>query len=239
MKALTSDETASLVGDAQHDRVRRLLPQYLLCRLHSQAQNQVQSLHDQLRGLWDERLFREHFVASTRTLHATLTSFTADEIAQLEQAGIHWSITGTLDELGRIVLLVLADRLCPSTEFASLVLSLFRQGDCQERQAVLRALPLLLSPQCFMPLAVDACRSHMQPIFEAIACHNPYPARHFPDLHFNQMVLKGLFTGTALSRIIGLDTRITPELVRMATDYASERRAAGRSVPADIERLLR
>jgi hypothetical protein len=37
-----------------------------------------------------------------------------------------------------------------------------------------------------------------------------------------------------VSRILGLERRKTPELRRMAADYASERRAAGRPVPADI-----
>ena len=56
---------------------------------------------------------------------------------------------------------------------------------------------------------------------EAIACENPYPARYFPELNFNQMVLKALFTGVALARIIGCDGRVTSELSRMAADYAS------------------
>jgi hypothetical protein len=51
------------------------------------------------------------------------------------------------------------------------------------------------------------------------------------------MVLKTLFLGVALERILGLDRRKTAELARMAEDYASERKAAGRSVPADIGRL--
>lgn len=48
------------------------------------------------------------------------------------------------------------------------------------------------------------------------------------------MVLKARFTGVALERIIGLKKRATPELRRMAADYASERGAAGRSVPKDV-----
>jgi hypothetical protein len=50
------------------------------------------------------------------------------------------------------------------------------------------------------------------------------------------MVLKALFTGVALDRIVNLDDRLNPELARMASDYASARRAAGRSVPADLWR---
>jgi hypothetical protein len=67
-----------------------------------------------------------------------------------------------------------------------------------------------------------------------VACENPYPARHFPDRNFNQMVLKALFNGVALVRIVGLSSRLNGELSRMAGDYANERRVAGRSIPSDI-----
>ena len=105
--------------------------------------------------------------------------------------------------------------------------------------AIARPCPafLLPAPERFLETAVDACRSHIQPLFEAIARENPYPARYFPELNFNQMVLKALFTGVALARVIGCDGRVTSELSRMAADYASERRAAGRSVPPDIGML--
>jgi hypothetical protein len=73
------------------------------------------------------------------------------------------------------------------------------------------------------------------PIFEAIAAENPFPARHFPDLHFHQLVLKAVFLGVRLPRVLGLAARVNPELARMADDYAAERRAAGRSVPADLD----
>jgi hypothetical protein len=102
----------------------------------------------------------------------------------------------------------------------------------------LRVLSYLPDPESFLELAGDACRSSVQGVFEALACENPYPARHFPEAAFNQMVLKAVFTGAALVRICDLDRRINRELVRMAEGYASERRAAGRSVPADVERLV-
>ena len=46
--------------------------------------------------------------------------------------------------------------------------------------------------------------------------------------------MKALFNGVRLERIVGLGARANAELTRMATDFAAERRAAGRSVPADI-----
>jgi hypothetical protein len=132
----------------------------------------------------------------------------------------------------------LACRLCERLEreahFAALVQQ-FRTGDNAERAALLHSLPLLPEPQRFLELAIDACRSHVQHVFEAIACENPYPARFFPEANFNQLVLKAFFTGVAVSRIEGLPGRRTAELARMAHAYASERRAAGRSVPADLD----
>ena len=80
----------------------------------------------------------------------------------------------------------------------------------------------------------DTCRTNILPLFESLACENPYPARYFPELHFNQMVLKAMFNSVALARIVGLPERRNAELSRMSTDYAAERTAAGRSVPADI-----
>jgi hypothetical protein len=78
----------------------------------------------------------------------------------------------------------------------------------------------------------------VQTIFESIACENPFPADEFPDLNFNQMVLKAMFNGVALARIVRLGERAGADLARMAADYAAERRAAGRSVPADIDLVL-
>lgn len=115
---------------------------------------------------------------------------------------------------------------------------LFRHGDAREQQAILSALPLLPSPERFVPLARSASRSNVLPVFEALACDNPFPARHFSDEAFAQLVLKVLFVGLPLARVVGLRDRIDGELQRMARDYASERRAAGRAVPADLELIF-
>jgi hypothetical protein len=190
------------------------------------------------RNLWDEKTFRESFVTATRKLGSAAVHLTAEENTELKGLGIIWLLCGTLDELGRIWMLISAATHVPDDTFETLVLNCYEQGDVRERRAVLRALPLLPKGERFVAIAIDACRSSIQPMFEAVACENPYPAAHFPEPSFNQMVLKALFTGVALNRVIGLDARVTPDLTRMAKDYASERRAAGRSVPADLERLI-
>jgi hypothetical protein len=118
--------------------------------------------------------------------------------------------------------------------FVTTALECFEQGDAREQQSWLRALPLWPEAPAFLPYAIDACRTNIVPVFEALACENPYPAAHFPDRNFNQVVLKAMFNNIALSRIVSLGSRRNAELTRMARDYAAERTAAGRSVPTDI-----
>jgi hypothetical protein len=141
------------------------------------------------------------------------------------------------DECGRAALLLgVIDQVGDQVSF---VRDLIRRGEVRERQAVLRVLAELPQPARFVELAIDACRTNVQSVFEAIACDNPYPSAQFADPAFNQMTLKALFIGAPVGRIVGLPGRITDELVRMVEAYASERRAAGRSVPDDAALIRR
>jgi len=138
-------------------------------------------------------------------------------------------------------LLLIAHRASGRTgeNFVSDALECFEQGDSREQESWLRAIALWPEASAFLPTAIDACRTNIVPVFEALACENPYPSRHFPERNFNQLVLKAMFNSIALSRIVGLASRLNPELSRMARDYAAERTAAGRSVPADINLAIR
>jgi hypothetical protein len=70
----------------------------------------------------------------------------------------------------------------------------------------------------------------MRSVFESIACDNPYPVRFFDDDTWRQMIIKALFIGAPLWRVFGLDSRLSPELARMALDLVEERRSAGRAI---------
>ena len=121
-----------------------------------------------------------------------------------------------------------------ATAFEHAALACFTQGDAGEQRSFCRFVSLLPAPERFLPTMTDTCRTNILPLFESLACENPYPARYFPELNFNQMVLKAMFNSVALARIVGLAQRRNAELSRMSTDYAAERTAAGRAVPADI-----
>jgi hypothetical protein len=90
----------------------------------------------------------------------------------------------------------------------------------------------------YASLAADAVRSNVVTVLEALACDNPFPAAHMHGLAFNQLVMKAVFNGLPLARIVGLRERVDLELRRMARAFASERRAAGRPVPQDVVELM-
>lgn len=115
---------------------------------------------------------------------------------------------------------------------------LFSAGELGEQVSLLRTLAALPEAERFVDTAVEACRTNSVAVFEAIACENAYPSACFADLAFNQMVIKALFLELSIRRIEGLAARITPELQRMAQGLVSERTAAGRSIPPDIDLIV-
>jgi hypothetical protein len=189
-------------------------------------------------SLDDERLMPLWSVAGRRLGRAPMALDPGAE-AELRAGGAPFIPRGWgADECGRALLLLAALEGRPADRQPALVEELYRKGEIRERQAVLRALAALPGPERYVPLAVDSVRANALPEIEAIACDNPYPAAHFPEDAFNQMVLKCLFNGIPLRRIVGLPARRTAELQRMVAAFAAERRAAGRPVPDDTALIL-
>ncbi|GHE63441.1 hypothetical protein GCM10018785_35480 [Streptomyces longispororuber] len=115
---------------------------------------------------------------------------------------------------------------------------LYHQGTAAERRAVLRALPLLVPGPDALPLVEDALRTNDTRLL-AVAL-GPYAAAHLPPHAWRYAVLKCLFTGVPVDTVADLErrARADTELARMLVDYADERTAAGRPVPADLHRVL-
>jgi hypothetical protein len=137
----------------------------------------------------------------------------------------------------RLWLLTRALSKLPRAEQPGFLLQLFEAGELGEQVSVLRVLPELPEPGRFVEVGLQACRTNARDVFEAIVCENAFLAAEFPALNFNQAVMKAIFMEVSVRRIEQLESRITPELSRMASGYASERRAAGRPVPDDAEYL--
>jgi hypothetical protein len=178
------------------------------------------------------------YAVAGRRLGAQPVDVDAAEETQLRAGGLPIPRGRPLSEIGRTALLLRVLQSVPTEEHAAFVDSLYRHADGREQEALLRALPVLPGPGRFVQTAIEACRSNIRTVFEAIACSNPYAARFFPDPSFAQMILKALSLEAPLDRIVGLPQRITADLRRMAEDYSRERRAAGRPVPLDLALLI-
>jgi hypothetical protein len=140
----------------------------------------------------------------------------------------------TVDDAARVLLLTgLSLR---GAALASAAEALYRYGDAAEKRAVLRALPLLdgLGADA-VPLLHDALRTNDSRLVAAAL--GPC-ATHLPDADWRQAVLKCVFMSIPLAVVADLDTRADTTLAAMLARYADERRAAGRTMPADALALL-
>lgn len=144
----------------------------------------------------------------------------------------------SIRDLGRAYLFLCYATSASLADIEAAVSTLYYKGDANEQTVVVRCLCLLPSPVRYQLVATDAARSHVQPVFEALACENPYPGLYLDDGAFNQIVIKAFFVGVKVQRIHALSQRNNPELRRMALDFASERRAAGRPVPPDLDDVV-
>lgn len=137
------------------------------------------------------------------------------------------------DDAGRALLLAAAKEAVGSA-FPQVALDLYTHGDARERVGVLRALTLFTGEPALLPIVLDAVRTNQGSLFEATLCDNPYTSTHLPDLEFRKAVLKAVFVGLSIRRVVNLHQRANAELARSLVDYINEREAASRSVPAEL-----
>ncbi|HEX4355521.1 MAG TPA: EboA domain-containing protein [Polyangiales bacterium] len=142
---------------------------------------------------------------------------------------IGWSA----DIAGRALLLLALARW-PDAPLEEAVVAAYRDGDTLEKLAVIRSLSLLPDGARFVPIALDAGRTNDARLFQALACDNPFVARHYSELEWNKLFMKAAFVRAPLDRMVGLARRENPELARMALDYVEEQESAGRTFPPEI-----
>lgn len=132
-------------------------------------------------------------------------------------------------ELTRIYLLMRVLEADENT-FTPKVATLIQVADKGELVAFLKFLAFLPNHKAFTHVAVEALRTNIADVFDAISLNNPYPAAYFNDQQWNQMYLKAAFMQRDLSMIMDVDSRSNKELTRIISDYAHERWAASRDI---------
>lgn len=158
----------------------------------------------------------------------------ADALAQAHEILPGWNPERwDVLEAARVRLLLARPDL-EEDSFASDLEILSQHADEGELRAIYKSLALLPKPERFRERGAEGCRTNIVPVFESVACDTPFPFLHFDELAWNQMLIKALFIGAPVVRIVGLDRRLNSELARMALDLAEERRSAGRPVQPEL-----
>ena len=182
--------------------------------------------------------FYRVFTAIPRFVGKHTIEVSADMAFALERMRPGFTVTGwTLDRLARVwwLLQLPAD---DQPTYTKTISELFKAGELNELVALYSALPLLAYPESWRFQATEGIRNNIADVQSAIMLHNPYPADYFDEAAWNQMILKAFFTDKDVTQITGLDQRKNARLAQTLADYAAERRAAGRSLPPNIERLM-
>ena len=183
----------------------------------------------------DKTLFTSYSAVS-RYYDREKLSRSATELQALPVQGWnpeHW----TLVQIARSLLL-LSFPAKDGDRYIATLDKIIAAADVEEAIAFYQTLPLLPHPEKFCLRAAEGIRTNMTSVFNAIAHHNPYPAKYLDDLAWNQMVLKALFVGSSLQPIYGLSQRNNPQLSQMLVDYARERLAAKRTVSPELWELV-
>lgn len=145
--------------------------------------------------------------------------------------------------LARLQLLAALVAEGPDAAAGPLIEKLYQWGDSDERLAVLRGLEAaaLDGPLGDVTTAVGVTLAE-----DALRCNDPrlvgaalggFGTRFLAQHSWRHGVMKLIFMEVPLRAVPGLRIRADAELARMATDYISERTAAGRPVSADVRML--
>lgn len=136
---------------------------------------------------------------------------------------------GDIQQIARMLLLI---KVLEADEefFHDKVANIIQVADTGELETFLKFLILLPNPEKYKNTAVDALRTNISTVFNAIAYNNPYPGKYFNDQQWNQMYLKTAFMQGDLNAISDIDERANKDLTRIISDYAHERWAASRDI---------
>lgn len=171
------------------------------------------------------KLYLNYSLCGSKISHKTLDDFS--EINGELSSYLKIQQANTV-EIARIYFLT--DLLEKNNSFVDPVKNLIQIADKTELEGFLKFLVLLPSPENYQFAAVEALRTNISTVFDAISKHNPYPAEYFTDQQWNQMFLKAAFMQQDLGAMVSIDERANADLARIISDYAHERWAASRTI---------
>jgi hypothetical protein len=185
----------------------------------------------------DQAKISQAFVMLPRKTGKLPIQFSDAQKAWIEEIGITYMSSWTVDRLSRVWLLSTLNSE-NQDQLYSTVDRLFLSAEMNEAVALYSALPFLAHPEIWVKRCAEGIRSNIGSVLEAIMENNPYPSANLDEAAWNQLVLKAFFTEKDIKLIVGLDERVNLALALTLTDYARERWAAGRQVNPQLWRLV-
>ncbi len=146
----------------------------------------------------------------------------------------HWQ----LDEAARVILLEKLLDVSLRNNITEQINTAYKMGDEYEKIAIIKGLGLLDSQGNLVNLMLLTGRTNNINLFAACALNNPYPAAHYNDRAYHQLVLKALFMGLDITGMSGLQQRLNPELSLLCIDLVKERLLADRVPPYSISSAI-
>jgi hypothetical protein len=113
-----------------------------------------------------------------------------------------------------------------------------RRADDGEWISLLKGLGAWSNQESAQILGSMGLRSNSTDVVKAIAHRNPFPARHFDDGAWRQLVLKCIFADLGLGPVIGIEERRHQDLNAAIIAYARERHAAQRPLNPHLWRAM-
>lgn len=176
------------------------------------------------------------FSGAFRFFSKDLIPFSEEELELFKLQYNCWNPTGIkVFELARLIIFLHLPQK-DVAQYIDIVKKLLSTADIGELVTLFRCLILYPFAEEYKIFVADGIRTNIKNVFEAIALDNPYPAKYLDEKQWNQMVLKSVFNGSPLYRIVGLEQRANASLSQQLSDYAHERWAAGRMVNPELWR---
>ena len=186
----------------------------------------------------DERKLGIALGLAGRKLRRVALDLPPEELAAAQDLRDAWQPQSwAADEAARVALL-LATHHGDDGGFTARLERLCVTAEITEHVSYMKGLAVFPAGEALIGRAREGMRSSIAPLFEAIACRNPYPRDRFDTDAWNQMVVKCVFGGTPLGTVVGLHERRNDDLLVMLRDLVTERHAAGRPLPKDVHDFI-
>jgi len=220
-----------------NSEVKAFLHTILAKVLSPEKYAELNSMLDNLLSQPKTGAFYMSFSRAVRMFGKDKLNYNANELKNADELHKNWTPPSSVDKAVRLlILLQISDENEP--EYLTMIENLFASGNVGEMVALYSALPLMSYPEKLIIRCMEGVRTNMGEVFEAVANHNPFPAEYLSEDAFNQMVLKCLFVGKPLYKVVNLQFRLNKNLARMANDYAHERWSAERKVNPELWQLV-